>query len=137
MKLSFKNKILMGLSAMCDEGVKKGGIPKQIQLSIKEGIELLTELHYLANDGESVSMVTIKAEKALEDLEDQFHPARIANMIKANFDPLTEQTKMVALGFWASGDLLLTYHHDMLVIPLIVDKPKDLQTGGWGSGLES
>ena len=111
----------MGLSAMCEEGIKKGGIPKSIQLSMDEALQLLSEIHYLANEGETVCMFNIESQEPLADLEDPFHPARIAPMFKAKGDSLNDHTKLVAAGFIVCGKLTLTYQYNEFVIPLLVD----------------
>lgn len=119
MKLVLKNKMLMALDGMIQEGEKRGGIPKYVELSTKEAVELLKEIRYLSNErSEPLAMVSIKPSKALTNLQDNRHPIfLIKEITHSGQQDIAPQTITQFLKFWKEREIEISYNG----VPLILD----------------
>jgi len=119
MKLILKNKMIMAVKALVEEAEKKGGMPKHIELSEKEGKDLLAEVHYLTNAKlNTANEVKIECTKQLEDLQDPHHPAFLVRMVSmVGTQELLSQTVEQLIRFWGAGEIKIT----CFGIPLLVD----------------
>ena len=144
MKMTLKNRTLMALEALCLEAAKKGGIPNEITLSLDEGKDLLAEivaLRYIEQNVLGFPALAVKW-KAVElrtevpgDLNDHSHPYHIIKQYTTHVvgPQAPTQTIGVLLTMWQNRSIRVTYHYDLLVIPLIIDsdRPPSTEINKW------
>lgn len=140
MKLSFKNKLFMGIQRMCDEGAKKGGIPDMITLSSQEAHDLLHELHYLQSEVRNgnikgrdklPSLVKFQPSAAPPDLCDPEHPIYLTRMVNDYDTYVNNETIKHVVAFWIEGSILATYEFNLFTVPLVIENPKKADESGW------
>lgn len=138
MKLSFKNKLLMALANVCDEGIKKGGIPKHITIQIDLARELLEEISYLREEDRMgrlkdntniLSTIKITSTDKLENFDDPSHPTFLIKHFQRHTESVPKQTYDALMDFWLEGKISVVYTYNTHHIPLIVDNtPKPSRT---------
>lgn len=129
MKLVFKNKMLMALENVLQEGEKHGGIPKHVELSTKEATDLLKEIHYLnSTQSNLLCKINIKASTPLTNLQDNQHPVfLIKELMNTAQQNTTPQTIGQFLKFWIGKKLEVSYNG----VPLVLDNTTKPSTTEW------
>ena len=108
MELKFKNKHIMALEKLIQEGENKGGIPDHIDLYPKEGYALLYEIHSLINNESHKSIL-----KELFSFEPEIQILRQENLDKTiAYDTLE---------LWFKGTYKIFYKGVRLVV---MNEPK-------------
>ena len=135
MKLSFKNKMLMAIEAMLEEGDKKHGIPKSISMKVGEGVELLQEIKYLQTDHSTVALsILMEPSSPPKDLSDPNHPVFLINMVKdTKQNKLSEQTSRAIIKAWQGGEIVVKYNYrGSAKVPLLLEQPARMSDKHWG-----
>lgn len=124
--------------AMCREGDKKGGIPREIIVSSKEAHDIIREINFLriqANSGKLkdrkpvADLLTLTPTK-LTSLEDPFQPAHLVNQLLGTGkqaisgispDDVSDHTVAVICACWIKGSITVHFKYNNVKIPIVIE----------------
>ena len=124
MNLIFKNKMLMAIDGMLKEGVeRRGGIPKEIQITKEELVEFVKEVLYLRQekkDGNLRDRANIADLVTIEYHDDTCKKL----MFELNTVSPSKNTWIQLLTAWSTGKIKFHYKYNGQNIPIIIPKLK-------------
>lgn len=138
MKLTFKNKMIMAIQAMCDEGAKKGGIPREITVSSKEAHAIIREMNFLKiqskigalQDRKWVGDALKITPKELKDLEDPYQPAHLIKQLMGSGnhtelalppDEVSDQTVTAICDCWFKESITMRFDYNNVRVPIAME----------------
>jgi len=105
MKLMLKNKVLMTIHAIVKEGIKRGGIPRELHFEPKEATEFLQEYSYL-KDEERKEDFKVTPTKSIIIEQAPGHISVVAFHLNGKLD--VEKIKEI-ISEWYKGDINISY----------------------------
>lgn len=105
MKLMLKNKVLMSINAIVKEGIKRGGIPREIQFNPKEATDFLQEYSYLKKEEKNPEFKKAPTTSILIKIKEGSH-SKVIFHLNGHLDP--EKVKDIVRD-WYTGEVSIYY----------------------------